>query len=127
MMCVLRTREALAKFHDALPAKIEKFDDAMLAKVTALLKTLGKEHPDAVPFGLALIGKRLKTSWQLIYLATKAAPSKKAADIAAMPYAITVSMVLDQVDGARYALRVAIRKNREHVARGNPVAHYYTD
>ncbi|TMJ24412.1 MAG: hypothetical protein E6G93_00530 [Alphaproteobacteria bacterium] len=127
MMCVLRTRDALAKFNDALPANIEKFDDAMLAKVTALLKTLGKEHADAVPFGLALIGKRLKTSWHLIYLATKAAPSKKAADIAAMPYAIAVSMVLDQVEDARSALRVALRKNRVLVARSLLVAIYDTE
>jgi len=33
--------------------------------------------------------------WQLIRLATKAAPSKNAADVAATPYAIVVSMVLD--------------------------------
>jgi hypothetical protein len=127
IMCVLRAREALAKFNDALPAKIEKFDDAMIAKVTALLKTLGKDHADAIPFALALIAKRLKTSWQLIYLATRAAPSRKAADIAAMPYAITISMVLDQMEDARSALRVALRKNRVLVARGILVAIYDTE
>jgi hypothetical protein len=127
MMCVLRARDALTKFNDALPAKIEKFDDAKIAKVTALLKALGKDHADAVPFGLALVAKRLKTSWQLIYLATRAAPSKKAADIAAMPYAIAVSMVLDQIDDARSALRVAMRKNRVLVARDILVAIYDTE
>jgi hypothetical protein len=124
MMCVLRAREALAKFNDALPAKIDKFDDAMIVKVTALLKTVGKDHADAVPFALAMVAKRLKTSWQLIYLATKSAPSKKAADIAAMPYAITVSMVLDQMEDARSALRVALQKNRPLVARDILVAVY---
>jgi hypothetical protein len=127
MMCVLRARDALAKFNDALPAKIDKFDDAAIAKVTALLKTLAKDHADAVPFGLALVAKRLKTSWQLIYLATKAAPSKRAADIATMPYAITISMVLDQVEDARSALRVALRKNRVLVARDLLVAIYDTE
>jgi hypothetical protein len=127
MMCVLRAREALAKFNDALPAKIVKFDDAMIVKVTALLKTVGKDHADAVPFALAMVAKRLKTSWQLIYLATKAAPSKKAADIAAMPYAITVSMVLDQVEDARSALRMALQKNRPMVARQILVATYDTE
>jgi hypothetical protein len=127
MMCVLRARDALTKFDDALPTKIDKLDDATVAKLTALLKTLGKDHADAVPFALALVAKRLKTSWQLIYLATKAAPSKKAADIAAMPYAITVSMVLDQVEDARSALRVALRKNRVLVARDLLVAIYDTE
>jgi hypothetical protein len=112
MLCVLRARDALAKFSDALPATIKKFDDARVVKVTKLLDAFGKDHPDAVPFALALVAKRLRTSWQLIRLATKAAPSKNAADIAATPYAIAVSMVLDRLDDKRSALRVALRNNR---------------
>ena len=130
MLCVLRARDALAKFNEALPAMIKKFDDARVLKITALLDGLAKDHPDAVPFALALVASRLRTSWQLIRLATKAAPSKKAADIAATPYAIAVSMVLDQIDDKRVlttasitgvldrledkrsALRVALRNDR---------------
>jgi hypothetical protein len=48
----------------------------------------------------------------LIRLATTSAPSKNAADIAAAPYAITVSMVLDRLDDKRSALRVALKNNR---------------
>jgi hypothetical protein len=112
MLCVLRARDALAKFSDALPATIKKFDDARVVKVTKLLDAFGKDHPDAVSFALALVAKRLRTSWQLIRFATKAAPSKNAADIAATPYAIAVSMVLDRLDDKRSALRVALRNNR---------------
>jgi hypothetical protein len=112
MLCVLRARDALAKFSDALPATIKKFDDARVVKVTKLLDAFGKDHPDAVPFALALVAKRLRTSWQLIRFATKAAPSKNAADIAATPYAIAVSMVLDRLDDKRSALRIALRNNR---------------
>jgi hypothetical protein len=50
-------------------------------------------------------------------LATKPARSRRAADIAATPYAIAVSMVLDQVDDKRVALRVALKKNRVVAAR----------
>jgi hypothetical protein len=71
-----------------------------------------KSHAEALPFALALVAKRLKTPWQLIRLATKAAPSKNAADIAATPYAIAVSMVLDRLEGKRSALCVALRNNR---------------
>jgi hypothetical protein len=117
MLCVLRARDALAKFSDALPAKIEKFDDARVSKITALLDAFGKDHADEVPFALALVARRLKTSWQLIRLATKAAPSKNAADIAATPYAIAVSMVLDRLDDKRSALRVALKNNRVLVVR----------
>jgi hypothetical protein len=117
VLCVLRAREALAKFNDALPATIEKFDAARVAKVTELLDALAKSNAEALPFALALVARRLKISWQLIRLATKAAPSKSVADIAATPYAITVSMVLDRLDDKRLALRVALKNNRVLVAR----------
>jgi hypothetical protein len=117
MLCVLRAREALAKFGDALPVTLEKFDDARLSKVTALLDEFRKTNAEEIPFALALVAMRLRTPWQLIRLATKAAPSKNAADIAATPYAIAVSMVLDRLDDKRSALRVALRNNRVLVAK----------
>jgi len=112
MLCALRAREGLAKFNEALPATIKKFDDARVAKITALLDAFGKQHADAVPFALAMVASRLKTPWELIRLATKAAPSKNAADVAATPYAITVSMVMDRLEDKRLALRAALRKER---------------
>src|SRR5258706_8058540 len=112
MLCVLRARDTLAKFNEALPATIRKFDDARVLKITKLLDGFAKDHPDAVPFALALVANRLRTSWQLIRLATKAAPSKQATDIAATPYALAVSMVLDRLEDKRSALRIALRNDR---------------
>ena len=117
MLCVLRARDALAKFSDALPAKIGKFDDAKVAKISELLDTLAKKHAETVPFALTLAAARLKPAWQLIRLATKAAPSKNAADIAATAYAIAVPMVLDRLDDSRLALRVALKNERVLVAK----------
>jgi hypothetical protein len=117
MLSVLRARDALAKFNDTLPAAIQKFDDARVAGITALLDAFGKTQAEEIPFALAMVATRLKTPWQLIRLATKAAPSKNAADIAATPYAIAVSMVLDRLEDKRSALRVALRKNQVFVAR----------
>ncbi|MDB5612002.1 MAG: hypothetical protein JWP25_8902 [Bradyrhizobium sp.] len=127
MLCVLRARDALAKFNDALPATIAKFDDVRRAEVTELLNAFGKTHAEALPFALALAAKRLRTSWQLINLATKAAASKNAADIAATPYAITVSMVLDRLDDKRSALRVALKNNRVLVAKDILIDIYDTE
>ena len=110
-------RDSLAKFDAALPGKISKFDDALVQKLTQLLNELRKQHADAIPFAITLIARRLKAPWQLIRLATKAAPSKNAADIAATPYAIAVAMVLDRVDDNRAALRVALKNNRVLIAR----------
>jgi hypothetical protein len=117
MLCVLRARDALAKFNDALPARIEKFDDARVSKITDLLDAFGKKHADAVPFALALVAGQLKAPWQLIRLATKAATGKGASDVAAPPYAITVSMVLDRLEDRKSALRIALKNERVLVAR----------
>jgi hypothetical protein len=117
MLCVLRARDDLAKFNEALPDKIQKLDEAQIARIAALLDRFGKKHAEAIPFALTLVAKRLKTHWHLIRLATKAASSKNAADIAATPYAIAVSMVLDRMHDRRLALRIALKNNRVLVAK----------
>jgi hypothetical protein len=117
MLAVVRAQEALAKFNEALPDRIAKLDDAQVAKITSLLDAFARKNAEVLPFALTLVAKRLKASWELIRLATKAAPSKNAADIAAAPYAITVSMVLDRLDDRRTKLRVALKNNRVLVAK----------
>jgi hypothetical protein len=117
IMIALRSREAIAKFNKVLPERFAKFDDGEVTKMTALLDGFGKQNAEALPFAISLIGKRLKTPWHLIRLATKAAASKSAADVAATPYAIAVSMVLDRIDDGRAALRIALKQNRVLIAR----------
>ena len=118
IMRALRARDALAKFNEALPERIAKLDDAQVAKFIELLDGLAKKEPEAVPFALTLVGRRLKKSWQLIRFATKTAASKNAADIAATRYAIVVSMVLDRLDDKRAALRIALKNNRVLISKG---------
>ena len=117
MMIALRARDGIAKFNKALPERFAKFDNGEVAKMTALLDAFRKEHADAVPFAIGMIGKRLKTPWHLIRLATKAAASRSAADVAATPYAIAIPMVLDRIDDGRRALRIALKQNRVIIAR----------
>jgi hypothetical protein len=52
-----------------------------------------------------------------MYLATQATPSRNAADIAATPYAITVSLVLDHLEDMRPVLRTALKNARVFVAK----------
>jgi hypothetical protein len=117
MMRVLRAREALAKFNEALPPTIKKFDDPQVAKITALLDGFRKANAEEIAFALALVATRLKTPWELIRLATRGAPGRNASDIAAAPYAIAVSMVLDRLEDNQSTLRVALRNNRVMVAK----------
>lgn len=117
MLQVLRAGEALPKFNAKLPETIAKLDDGRVAQITVQLDAFKKANPEALPFALTLVARRLKTSWQLVRLATKAAPSKSATDVAAVPYACVVPMVLDRLDDKRLALRIALRHNRVLVAR----------
>jgi hypothetical protein len=117
IMQALRAREALAKFNSALPESFAKFDDTQVRKMTALLQGFAKQSADALPFAIALIAHRLRTPWQLIFLATKAAASRSAAEVAKTPYAIVVSMVLDRIEDDRALLLIALRNNRVIVAR----------
>src|SRR6266702_2684889 len=73
MLHVLRAGDALPKFNGKLPEKIAKFDDGQVAQITAQLDAFKKAHPDALPFALALVARRLKTSWQLVRLALRIA------------------------------------------------------
>jgi hypothetical protein len=66
---------------------------------------------------LTLVAERLEIHWQLIRLATKAAPRKSAADVAATPYAIVVPMVLDRLENRLSELRVALKNDRVLVAK----------
>jgi hypothetical protein len=127
MLCVLRARDALAKCEVALPATIDEFYNARIGSVRELLDALRKTNADEVPFALAMVAKRLKTPWQLIRLATVAAPTKNAADIAATPNAIAVSMVLDRLDDNRLALRAALKNERVLVAKGLLLEIYDTE
>jgi hypothetical protein len=118
LMQALQAREVLAKFEESLPERIAELDDPQVKKMTALLDNFRKKNPEAVPFALTLVAKRLKEPWQILRLATKPARSKNAADVAATPYAIAVQMVLDQIEDKRILLRVALKTNRVVTAKG---------
>ncbi len=127
MLGALRARDALAKLNEALPANFNRFEDNQVAKVTALLDAFAKLHADQVPFALTLVANRLKTLWQLIRLATKAAPTKNVADVAATRFAIAVSMVLDRIEDKRAILHVALKNERILVAKETLVEVYDTE
>jgi len=118
MFTVIRATGALSKFAQGLPPKITKLQGAALTKVLDQLKALKAANADAIPFGLTIVARRLATPWQLLHLATKVVDSKAPAAIAAKPYALAVSMVLDQIDERRLLLAVALRSNRVVVAKG---------
>jgi len=117
MVAVLRARESLEQFSASLPRQIDRFEAPHVAKATQLLDEFREKHSEEVPFALALLAKRLKLDWQLMYLATRASPTKNAPDIAATRYALTVSMVLDRLEDRELELQIALRNNRVAAAK----------
>jgi hypothetical protein len=118
MFKVFRAGESLAKFAEGLAPKIAKLDGAALTKVLDQLKALKAKNADAIPFALTIVMRRLAMPWQLLHLATKMVDGKAPAAIAAAPYALAVSMVIDQISERRLLLAMAMRSNRVLVAKG---------
>jgi hypothetical protein len=117
ILLALRLRDAIVALSDALPPKVDNFDGDALSSIRGLLDGLVAKHPEAMPFALTVLTKRLKVPWQLARLATKSARSKNAAEIAATRYAISIPMVLDHLDDRRIELSHALKSNRIPVAK----------
>jgi len=127
LLQVLLARDALARFADSLPERIVEFDVPQVKKMTVLLDGFRKKNPDAVPFALALVAGRLKEPWQLLRLATKAARSKNVADVVTTPYAVAVTIVLDQLEDKQLQLRIALKNNRVVTAKSILTSIYDTE
>jgi hypothetical protein len=116
---VLKAREALAEFEQGMPARIKKLDGDHLDDMFDALDILAAAKPDAVPFAIGCIAKRLAMPWHLLRLATHATETKVAAEVAAAPYAFAVAMVLDQLEDQVEELRITLRK--QHVPRAREI------
>lgn len=112
MLRYLDMQRELEDFGRALAPKIAKLEGASLDKVLGLLSALKAKRIDAVPFALTIVAKRLETPWELLSIATGPVDDRAAARIAASPFAIVVSMVLDQIEEKHLLLLFALRNNR---------------
>lgn len=95
---VLKARDGLAKLSSQLPGHIKVLAGPSLDSVKALLDSPLGSNPDLFLYALVLTMSRLASPWQLIRLATKAAGSDDASRINETPYAVTVSIVLAEVE-----------------------------
>lgn len=112
MLRYLDMQRELEDFGRALARKIARLEGASLARVLGLLSALKAKRVDAVPFALTIVATRLETPWELLSVATVPADDRAAARIAASPFAIAVSMVLDQIEEKHLLLLFALRNNR---------------
>jgi hypothetical protein len=94
---ILGRREALAKIAFRLPNAINNFDEWTQEGVKAVIDDQLRAKSDLFLYALVLVMSRLAAPWSLIRLATWAA-ADAATRVTETPYAITVDLVLDELD-----------------------------
>jgi hypothetical protein len=109
---ILGVRDGLAMLGRQLPGHIEALSGPVLESVKAHLDAPLNPSPDQFLFGLVLVMSRLAAPWQLIRLATRAAGGDDAKRIAETPYAVTVSIVLEEVDRRVRELAADLKSGR---------------
>jgi hypothetical protein len=112
ILAVLKARAELESFGDRLPGHIKSLSDAQLDNAKALLDRLQAERRETFLNGILVVMSRLAASWQLIRLATRAAGTDEAARIAETPYAITVAIVLAEIERTVGELKLELKSGR---------------
>jgi len=95
---ILHVRDSLAMLGEQLPSHINSFSGAMFDSVMTLVGSPLGAKAELFPYLLVLVMSRLAAPWQLIRLATRAAGADGADRIAETPYAVAVSIALDEID-----------------------------
>ena len=95
-----------------MPGHIKNLADAQLDDVKALLDLPQTSGPTLFLSALVLVMSRLAAPWQLVRLATKAASSDSAARVSETPYAITVAIVLAEIERMVGELKAELRSGR---------------
>jgi hypothetical protein len=84
----------------------------LLDKAKSLIDTPLGSKSDLFLFSLLLVMSRLAAPWQLVRLAVKAAGADDAARVAETPYAVAVTIVLDEVDRRVHELASDLKSGR---------------
>lgn len=109
---VLKHRELLESLPQRLPNFVRNLADEQFHLVRNALDSPVLQSPQVLPLALALTMRRIAAPWQVIRLATAAAGSDEAARIATTPYAIAVTMALDDVTRIVATLRDDLKRAR---------------
>jgi hypothetical protein len=95
---ILQGRDGLAMLGAQLPGHINSLSGALIERVKAVVDTPLAAKSELFLYALVLVMNRLAAPWQLIRLATRAAGGDDASRIAETPYAVAVTIVLDEID-----------------------------
>jgi len=109
---ILNARDSLAMMGAKLPGHIGSLAGPALEAVKSQLESPVAGKSDRFLYSLVLVMSRLALPWQLIRLATKAANSDDAKRIAETRYAVTVEIVLEEIDRRVRELAADLKSGR---------------
>lgn len=124
LMQILAVRDILAEVSRRLPDHIRAFEREQADQIKAafdgisaqkLPQSSTAQKSDLFLYGLIMLMNRLASPWQLIRIATRAAESDDTARIAATPYAVAVTIVINE-------LECMVDELRSELKAGRPVA-----
>jgi hypothetical protein len=109
---VLKARDALVALGARLPTHFKNLVDDQLVNVKSLLDVHATRSPDMFVYSLLLVMSRMAASWQLVRLATLAAVSDDASRVAESSYAVTVTIVLAEIERMVSELKADLKSGR---------------
>ena len=121
LMHILGIRDVLAELARRLPDHFRAFEREQADEVKALFDTVfaqkSLQHAplqksELFLYGLIMVANRLAAPWQLIRIATRAVESDDAARIGATPYAVAVTIVLNELESMVGELRFELKAGR---------------
>ncbi len=112
LLAILAGRDILTAMGSRLPGHIVNLADAQLEQVKAIVDSATAGAKALLPFALVLLLGRLASPWQVIRLAVADADSDDAARIAAMPYAIAVTITLTDIERMVEDLKADLKAGR---------------
>ena len=109
LKCVLNARDGLESMASHLPLRVPNLASAQLDDCKALIERTCAGNSELLPYTLLTVMSRLTAPWQLIRLGVKAAGSDTAARVAETPYAVSVNIVLAELERQVNELRDDLR------------------
>ncbi len=112
LLAILAGRDMLTAMGGRLPGHIVNLAEAQLDQVKAIIDAGVANTKGLLQFALVLLLGRLASPWQVIRLAVADADSDDAARIAAMPYAIAVTITLADIERMVEDLKADLKAGR---------------
>ncbi|HEX3439163.1 MAG TPA: hypothetical protein VHT93_02355 [Pseudolabrys sp.] len=109
---VLKGRNLLSTLGAHLPLRLGNLTSQQIADCKAMVENVASRDRDLLLYSLLMVMNRLAAPWQLIRFGVSAAGSDTAARVAETPYAVTVTIVLAELERLVGELRDDLRSGQ---------------